>query len=111
MKRLEQLMQFYKGNPDDPFVRYCIALEKVKSKDYDEALTWFTQLTETHPSYVATYYHMGKLLEEMKKSEDAKEIYAAGMKIAQKMEDHHAYSELMGVYNELINDFDVEFDD
>ncbi len=54
MDRLKQLMQFYDENPDDPFVCYCIALEKVKQSQFDEALDWFTGLTKDHPDYVAT---------------------------------------------------------
>jgi tetratricopeptide (TPR) repeat protein len=111
MDRLKQLMQFYDENPDDPFVCYCIALEKVKQSQFDEALDWFTGLTKDHPDYVATYYHMGKLLEEMKRNDDASAAYQKGIEKARAQQDHHALSELMGAYNELENDFDVEFDD
>lgn len=111
MNRLEQLLNFYEENPDDAFVRYCIALEKVKTGEQDEGLKWYNDLIDDHPDYIATYYHLGKLHEEMGNQELAVEIYAEGLKVAQRIGDNHAYSELMNARNELVNDYNVEFDD
>ncbi len=111
MSRMEQLKQFLKEQPDDPFMQYCIALEYIKTGEKKEGLKWFGNLQEQHPDYVATYYHKGKLLESMGKKDLAEQTYARGMEVAQRQQDHHAFSELQGARNELVNDFDVEFDD
>lgn len=48
------------------------------------------------PDYVGTYYHLGKLYEEIEEGEKALEIYQKGIEIAKKIKDQHALSELMG---------------
>ena len=111
MTRMEQLKQFLKEQPNDPFMQYCIALEYIKTGDKEEGLLWFDKLQTGHPDYVATYYHKGKLLEALNKKELAEQTYYTGIEVAQRIQDYHALSELQGARNELVNDFDVEFDD
>ncbi|MEZ5052334.1 MAG: hypothetical protein R2767_08240 [Chitinophagales bacterium] len=111
MNRMEQLMDFYRENPDDPFVRYCIALEHIKSDDPGEAREWFEALINSHPDYVATYYHYGKLMESLQDKDAAVSLYQAGIEVASKAGDLHALSELQNARNEVVNAFDIEFDD
>lgn len=110
MNRLEQLLQFHSENPGDPFIRYCLALEYDKNGNADEALRYFEELISTNEQYTATYYHLGKLYEKLKRKDDAEKIYSKGLQITQSLKDMHAYSELLNAKNELVNDYDVEFD-
>ncbi len=111
INRLEQLLQFLEESPDDAFVNYCLALEYIKNEDFETALQYFQYLIENHPNYTGTYYHLGKLYENLNNRDKAIQIYDAGLAITRRLEDRHAYSELLAAKNELVNDFDIEFDD
>ncbi len=99
--RLEQLKLFLKDTPNDPFLHYAMALEYLKLGEDQQALSIFTQLIETSPNYVGTYYHRGKLQEKLKMFDDALMTYKVGMETARKLQDNHSYSELLSAYNSL----------
>ena len=101
MNRLAQLEAFLVESPNDPFLKYAIALEQLKMGKEKEALVIFVKLTETNPNYVGTYYHLGKLQEQLEQLEAALVSYQKGMEVAQKLGDSHSYNELQGVYNML----------
>ncbi len=101
MNRMSQLKTFLAENPNDPFLQYAMALEYLKQKDQTEALRIFTELTQNHPQYVGTYYHLGKLEEELKQYDAALATYQKGMKIALEEKDRHAHKELQGAFNML----------
>ncbi|HUH18817.1 tetratricopeptide repeat protein [Albibacterium sp.] len=97
-ERLEQLMNFLNGGSTDPFIRYAIATENVKLKQYDLALKYYQDLVLNNPDYIGTYYHMGKLLELLDRKEEAIAIYEKGMNIAKETKNMHAFAELQGVH-------------
>ena len=111
MDRLSQLLEFLEENPNDSFIRFALALEYMKKEDYENALKYFELLIDADPNYVGTYYHLGKLYQQLDRNGDADTCYRNGIVIAEKLNDRHAYSELMTARNELVNDFDVEFDE
>jgi tetratricopeptide (TPR) repeat protein len=103
--RLQKLLEFLKNEPDDEFLLYALATEYLRLNQSDTALSYYERLVKDHPSYVGTYYHLGKLYEALNRRQDALTTYENGMKIAREARDNHALSELQGVYNEL-NDED-----
>jgi tetratricopeptide (TPR) repeat protein len=110
MNRLTQLLEFLQENPNDPFLKYCIALEYDKLNEPEQTLRYFTNLVENHPSYIATYYHLGKFYEKQGLEDQAANTYEKGLQQAQQAKDMHAYSELLNAKNELVNNYDIEFD-
>lgn len=106
--RLEQLFNFLKTSPDEPFILYAIASEYVKRNDLTKALYYFQELVDKRPDYVGTYYHFGKLYEALGRKEEAVETYQKGMLAAKQMNDTHAFSELRTVYNSILG---IEPDD
>ena len=103
--RLQKLLEFLKNEPDDEFLLYALATEYLRLNQSDTALSYYERLVKDHPSYVGTYYHLGKLCEALNRRQDALTTYENGMKIAREARNNHALSELQGVYNEL-NDED-----
>ncbi|MBC8047397.1 MAG: tetratricopeptide repeat protein [Fimbriimonadaceae bacterium] len=110
MDRLKQLQQFLEESPNDSFLKYCLALEYEKMAEPEKALQYFGELMRDDENYAATYYHLGKLYEKLNRKEDAEETYNKGLQVTQLIKDQHSYSELLNAKNELINDYDVEFD-
>jgi len=62
MSRIDQIRQFLQDSPNDSFLRYALAQELQKQGDVEAAKEAYLWLTDNQPSYVATYYHLGKLL-------------------------------------------------
>ena len=100
--RLEKLHQFFKNEPNDPFLKYALATEYLVMENFDTALTYFEDLVQNHVDYVGTYYHLGRLYETLGRKDDAIKTYQNGMQIARKVNDMHAFSELQTVYNAAI---------
>lgn len=99
--RKEQLLDFLKESPQDPFLKYALVMEYVKEGDREGAIAGFEDLLTQHTDYVGTYYHFGKLLEKEGDSARALEIYKQGMEVARAKRNMHALSELQGAYNLL----------
>ena len=105
MDRIEQLTEFLKDSPNDPFLHYALAQEWNKLGDTKLAQEKYEYLIKEHPNYVATYYHLGKLLLEKGEKEKALELYSQGIQIAHQIGEQHSLSELQSAKLEL------EFDD
>ena len=99
--RIEQLQQFLNSTPNDPFLHHALALEFVKAGDESAAEKHFRQNLDVSPQYIATYYHLGKLLERDNRTEDAMAMYERGMTIAKAAGDNHTYNELQAAYEDL----------
>ncbi|WP_118974008.1 hypothetical protein [Taibaiella koreensis] len=102
MSRIEQLQAFLKDSPEDSFLLHALALEHIKAGDEAAAKACFEQNLQRAPQYVATYYHLGKLLERASDTEGAIHIYQLGIEQASAAGDNHALSELRSVYEDLI---------
>ena len=98
-QRLTKLFEFLESDPNDSFILYAIATEYNVQNDVENALKYYLQLTEKHPDYVGTYYHLGKLYEKIGQKEEGIKVYQTGMQVARQKRDMHALSELQGAYN------------
>lgn len=92
--RLDQLKEFLKESPQDPFLKYALTMEYVKMQDNSLALAGFEDLVAEHGDYVGTYYHFGKFLEGQGEKDKAIEIYEKGIVVAQSKRNFHALGEL-----------------
>jgi tetratricopeptide (TPR) repeat protein len=99
--RLNQLLEFHAQDPDDPFLCFALATEYLKQGDEELALNWFESLLDRHPSYVGTYYHLGKLYLRLDRPEDALKTFEDGIRVASETGDAHAASELRSAKMEL----------
>lgn len=97
--RLQKLLNFLESEPHDPFLKYALATEYLNMRELDKALGYYEDLLKNHPEYVGTYYHVGKLYEQLERKADAIATYKKGMEVSRNARDMHALSELQGVYN------------
>ncbi|HLO69502.1 MAG TPA: hypothetical protein VK167_01450 [Flavipsychrobacter sp.] len=100
--RIEKLKAFLNDTPNDCFLNHALALEYIKLGDDTEAKLLFEKNIGTDVNYVATYYHLGKLLERVGEQEGAIKIYEQGMAVAKTVGDNHSYNELQGAYEDLV---------
>jgi len=100
--RMERLKAFLKESPDDSFLKHALALEYIKIGNDEEAKTMFESNLDKDAAYVATYYHLGKLLERAGAQQEAIDIYEKGMQVAKAAGDMHSYNELQAAYEDLV---------
>jgi Tfp pilus assembly protein PilF len=100
--RIEKLTDFLKDSPADAFLNHALALEYVKDGDEQNAKKHFELNLSNDPAYVATYYHLGKLLERIGLQDEAIKVYETGMVQAKLAKDMHSYNELQGAHEDLI---------
>lgn len=101
MSRLEQIQTFLIETPKDPFLHYALAQEYYKLNQNNVALQEYLWLTQNHPQYVATYYHLGRLLIEMGEKEAALSWFNVGIEQAKAAKELHSLSELQSAKLEL----------
>ena len=92
--RLNQLLSLLEASPDDAFLCFALAQEYDKKGEPQRALEYYLRLRSAHPDYVGLYYHLGKWYERHDQVDSAMENYRAGMAVALKQGERHAYGEL-----------------
>ncbi|MEO6719850.1 MAG: tetratricopeptide repeat protein [Ferruginibacter sp.] len=101
MSRIEKLLEYMKTSDKDSFLQHALALEYIKIGNDEEARNLFNELLLREPTYVGSYYHLGKLLERVGDFDKAIRIYRRGMEEAKRAGDNHSYNELMGALEEI----------
>jgi Tfp pilus assembly protein PilF len=102
MSRIDTLKGFLEAEPNDSFSRYALALEYVKASRHDDAVREFETVKKNDPDYVATYYQLGKLYQQLGKAHEAEKTYRTGITVASKIRDEHTRSELEAALEELL---------
>jgi tetratricopeptide (TPR) repeat protein len=92
--RIEVLKSMVAQDPKNAFARYGLALEYVNSGRPDDAIAEFHSLLEANPDYAAGYYHAGRTLEGMGRTDEAREMYERGIAVTTRTGDAHTRSEL-----------------
>ena len=101
MNRIEKLLEYLKTADKDSFLQHALALEYIKVGNDEEARKLFNEVLLREPTYIGSYYHLGKLLERVGDYDKAIRIYARGMEEAKRAGDNHAYNELQGAKEEI----------
>ena len=96
MSRIEKLLEYMKTSGKDSFLQHALALEYIKIGNDEEARKLFNEILLREPTYIGSYYHLGKLLERV-----AIRIYKRGIEEAQKANDHHTRMELQGALEDI----------
>jgi Tfp pilus assembly protein PilF len=100
--RIEKLKEYLKTAQKDSFLQHALALEYIKKGNDEDAKKLFIEILLREPTYIGSYYHLGKLLERTGETEKAIKIYEKGMQEAKRADDNHSYNELKGAYEDLI---------
>ena len=101
MGRIEKLLEFMKTSGKDSFLQHALALEYIKTGEDSRARELFNEILLREPTYIGSYYHLGKLLERVGDKERAARIYERGMEEAKKAGDDHTYNELRGAVEDM----------
>jgi tetratricopeptide (TPR) repeat protein len=99
--RRQKLEAFVAAHPNDAFGRYGLAMECVRDGDNEAAVEHFRQLLESHPDYIAGYFHYGQLLSKLAREDEARQILTTGIDVAARQGDAHAASEMQAALDTL----------
>lgn len=95
--RREQLEALLAADPQDPFLRYGLAMEYESDGDTAGAVEQLETLIRDFPEYVPAFLQIGQLLIKVGRIDEAKGMLSMGMQTSFKVADHHAYSEMEGI--------------
>ena len=62
--RLKMIETMLETNPKDSFLHYAAALEHQKNGEITTAIKIIQKIIKNDPEYLASYYQLGKMLEE-----------------------------------------------
>ena len=101
MSRIEKLLEYIKTSGKDSFLQHALALEYIKVGNDEEARKLFNEILLREPTYIGSYYHLGKLLERVGDYDKAIRIYQRGIEEAQKANDQHTRMELQAALEDI----------
>jgi len=107
MDRISRLKAFIDTYPADMFSRHALAMELLKLGQYDDALEAMNSLLAVDENHSGTYYHLGKLYEQLGDHENALKVYEKGIIIAGKVNAENDCRELKGALSQLKDELDV----
>ena len=99
-ERINYLSSLLLSQPDDPFIRYALALEMLND-NLSLAMEHFDVLLEKFPDYLPTYYQISSILINLDQPEKAKEILKKGMILADQVGENKTWRELKSLYDDL----------
>jgi tetratricopeptide (TPR) repeat protein len=85
-----------RAEPDDPELRYFLAMEYASMGQNDQAVRQFTDLMQLRPDYVPAYLQAGQLLARLGREDEARTVFQRGLARAEEKGDTHAAGELAG---------------
>jgi Flp pilus assembly protein TadD len=99
--RKQQLEEMLAEDPNDPFLRYGLAMEHVSAGDLDAAVRGFRELFAVAPDYVPAYLQAGQVLARLGRAAEARDVLRQGMAVAARQGDEHARGEMEGLLDSL----------
>lgn len=91
--RIESLLSMLQAEPKDIFLNYSLALEYVATNNFVLAEEQFLKTLSIQEDYVPAFYHLGKLFEQLQKTEAALNCYTNGLEFAKKQKNNKAVNE------------------
>jgi cytochrome c-type biogenesis protein CcmH/NrfG len=99
--RLEQIQAMLADDPNDPFLRYGLAMEYVSQGNDEEAVRCFRGMIQDLPDYVPAYQQAAQTLVRLNRVEEARDTFRLGIAAAARTGNRHAHDEMQGMLDEL----------
>jgi predicted Zn-dependent protease len=92
--RLEQIAAMLQNEPNDPELRYMLAMEHVSGGNDAEAVRSFQELMTRCPDYTPGFHQAGRALVRLNRLAEAREVLGKGVQVALKANNEHAAGEM-----------------
>jgi predicted Zn-dependent protease len=94
MSRRQQIEAMLADDPNDPFLRYSLAMELQKEREHERSIELLQQLMADDPPYGAAFFMAAKQLVGLGRIDEARAALRDGIDLARRRGDHHAASEM-----------------
>ena len=99
--RKQQLEAMLAEEPNDPELRYMLAMEHASAGDDEAAVRCFRELFALAPDYAPAYHQAGRTLERLNRTDEAREVLRRGIPVALKQGNAHAAGEMQELLDSL----------
>jgi tetratricopeptide (TPR) repeat protein len=99
--RKQQIEEMLADDPNDPFLRYGLAMEDISVGDDEGAARCLQELLAVDAAYVPAYLQLGQVLTRLGRADEARAAYTRGIAIAQQQSNGHAAEEMQRFLLEL----------
>src|SRR5205809_708610 len=99
--RKEQIEEMLRDEPDDPELRYMLAMENASTGNDAEAVRCFQDLMARCPDYPPGFHQGARLLAKLNRIDEAKEALKKGIPAALRQNNAHAAGEMEELLNSL----------
>lgn len=102
MSRKEKILAMLADEPNDPFLRYSLALELRKEENLTESVAILKELAyDPNVKYVAAFFMAAQQLAEQGQVEQARAFLRDGIEEARAQNNLHAAAEMSELLQEL----------
>lgn len=81
-------------DPENPMVLCSLGIELFKEENYEEARDHLQKAVANKPDYSVAYRALGRTLYELRKDEEAREVFTRGREVAQQNGDLQTVKEI-----------------
>ncbi|MBL0105176.1 MAG: tetratricopeptide repeat protein [Bacteroidetes bacterium] len=106
--RISTLREYLKDDPNDPFLRYALALEIRAAGQNETAFEELMWLIENQPDYLPSYYMAGQVAEQINKIPEAVLFYQKGIELAKAQNQRNTLGELKTALSLIWDEDEVE---
>jgi predicted Zn-dependent protease len=99
--RLEQIESMLHDEPNDPELRYMLAMEHASIGNDAESARCFQDLVARCPDYPPGYHQAGRVLVRLNRVAEAQEMLKKGIPVALQKNDQHAAGEMQDLLQSL----------
>jgi cytochrome c-type biogenesis protein CcmH/NrfG len=92
--RKQQIEEMLADEPNDPELRYMLAMEYVSEGDDAGAVACFQELIAAVPGYSPAYHQAGRALQRLNRIAEARDLLRQGIPVALEKGDQHAVGEM-----------------
>ncbi len=92
--RREKIEAMLVDEPDDPFLRYALALELEKAGDHERSLELLRGLMTGTPPHIPSFLMAGQHLAGRDLIQEAREVLRTGIEEARRQGEQHAAGEM-----------------
>ena len=100
--RIDKIQAMLQEDPNDPFLRYTLAMEYRKLDENEKSLELLSQLANhEEPKYVSAFFMAAQQLVELERVEEARAFLRDGIEEARRQGNQHAAAEMSELLAEI----------